>query len=240
MFGVQSQAVIPTNTHTSTTRLRRSISAPLIHLRNMLVPPRSTYRDYLLALSSSYTIYRDLSTFFDASPLVCTKLNYDRETQVPREGEVIIMDCMSDTFITQHYLMGAASSDEEAKKCIVDLEQRPPTTQTRIIIISYWRDTITGEYTGLNKDVLGAVGLKYMIHPEVFMWHFGSDYGLADDWFPNATTPLPSALSSRTYFHLHNHQTLVSPYLHIPNGTAKADTGMRTEESILKKGDTGC
>ncbi len=185
-----------------------------------------SYRDYVSELSMSHEIYQDLSTFFnDASPLVGTKLNHNLETDVPRVGEVTITDCIGDAFMTQRYLIDADNTDDDAGRCLADLDQRPPTTQIRIILISYWRDLFTGEYTGLNKDVLDRVGLKYRIHPEVFMWHFGSDYGLDHWWFPDATAPLPSALSSRTYFHLHIHRSLVSPYLYTLNGVTKADTG---------------
>ena len=201
--------------------------------------PSKRYRDYIEDLSSSYPVYGALSNFFE-SPLVRTKPLNDRETKVLSEGEVTIMDATDDSFRTQRYLISEQRPGDDSRRCITQLDQRPPETQTRIIVISYWRDTATGKFAGLSKEILDAVGLKYRIHPEVYLWHFGLYVDRDKDWHFKVTEISPMPISSRTYFHLRMDYSLITPYLHTTDGATRADTGVPTEKSIPVKRDTCC
>lgn len=198
--------------------------------------PYETYRNYVSALSATDSAYEDLRKFFGSSPDDLLGSHVHQETQVPRDGAVTIMDSRKGRKLdTRRYPVGTTAGsfpEDHIKDCIRSLSERREEIQTCIVFISYHRDPFTGEYTGVNTDILDAVGRRFAIHPEIFMWHFGSDFGLDKRFFPFASPPIPSALSSRNICHLRNHHSLFSSYLHGSGGSANGSTGMSNMTAI--------
>lgn len=172
--------------------------------------PYATYRDYVTALSATDNAYDRLGEFLAwprDTPYGC---HVHQETQVPRSGSVTIIDSLEGKAQLQVFVIGEEASEKAARKCICALEERPSSAKTRVILLSYHRDSFTGEYTGVNTEILDAIGTKYHVHPEVMMWHFGSDYGLDKRFFPFAKSHIPSAVSNRTFCHLQSDHSLFS------------------------------
>lgn len=188
--------------------------------------PFDTYRDYVSALSATDNAYESLRDFFSSSddpfgPQV------HAETQVPRSGAVTIMDSTAiGRLEIDRYPVGELGSRENARRCIDAFNERHIVAKNRLVSISYHRDPFTGEYTGLNTDIINAVAHRYRIHPEILMWHFGSDFGLDRRFFPFAAPPIPSALSSRKVCHLRHYHSLFSFCLHTSKDPDKENTGM--------------
>lgn len=188
--------------------------------------PYATYRDYISDLSATDNAYQRLSHFLATSPDLDNGLLSHKVTQVPREGSVTIIDHIGGKLGSQEFQIGLTTSEKDADNCIAALNERSDSSETRIVLLSYHRDPFTGEYTGVNTDVLDAVGKKYKVHPEVLLWHFGSDYGLDKRFFLFAKPPLPLALANRTFCQLQNDHSLFSCCIYPPNGAAKPDTGL--------------
>lgn len=189
--------------------------------------PFDTYRDYVSALSATDNAYESLRCFFSSSPDDLSGPQVHAETQVPRNGAAMIMhSTAAGKLEIDRYHVGEDGSRENANKCIDAFSERHVLAEDRLIFISYHRDPFTGEYTGLNTDVINAVARRYCIHPEILMWHFGSDFGLDQRFFPFAAPPIPSALSSRKVCHLRHHNTLLSFCLHTSKEPRGANTGM--------------
>lgn len=194
------------------------------------------YRAYISALSATDNVYQNLHRFLDSSPDTFESGYILRGTQIGRDGGVMIMDNVGGKLDMQHYPFGEAGGNEEyMKRCMRCLQESPQPAETRIILVNYHRDALTGDYSGVNTDVLDAVAWKYKIHPEVLMWHFGSDYGLDRRFFPLATTPIPSALSNRRYCHLRNQHSLLSTFLHLSEHPGEGDAGKEEPSRFYTK-----
>ena len=189
--------------------------------------PFDTYRDYVSALSATDNAYEGLRDFFSSSSDDPFRPQVHAETQVPRSGAVMIMDSTATGKLEiDRYPVGENESKENTGKCLDAFNKRPIVAKNRLVSISYHRDPFTGEYTGLNTDIIDTVGHRYRIHPEILMWHFGSDFGLDQRFFPFAAPPIPSALSGSKVCHLRHHHSLFSFYLHKSKEPHRADTGM--------------
>ena len=194
--------------------------------------PYATYRDYVSALSATDDAYQRLSHFLASCPDENYGSQAHDETQVPRHGTVTIMDNIDGSFASQGFPIGAERSRKYASDCISALNERPNTSGTRLILVSYHRDPFTGEYTGVNTEVIDALGKKFRMHPEALMWHFGSDYGLDKRFFLYAKPPIPSALSSHNFFHLQNEHSLFSCCLYGSKDAARPDTGASASMTV--------
>ena len=172
--------------------------------------PYATYRDYVSALAAIDNAYQKLHHFLTSTPNVDVDSQTYETTQVPKDGSVTIIDRVHGRLELQEFSMAAALSEKSVSKCITALNQCPDGADIRIILFSYHRDQFTGKYTGVDTDLLDAVGKKFRVHPEVLMWHFGSDYGLDRRLFPFAKSPIPAALSNHTFCHLQNDHSLFS------------------------------
>lgn len=192
--------------------------------------PFDTYREYVSALSRTDNAYENLRNFFSSSPDDLFGSQVHAETQVPRSGAVILLDSTaSGKLDIDRYAIGEKGSSEQVKNCIANLKTPFKRLQARIIFVSYHRDPFTGEYTGINTDIVDAIGRKFHIHPETLLWHFGSDFGLDRRFFPFAAPPIPSALSSRNACHLRHHDSIFSYCSQTSqdmSGTTTVDTGM--------------
>lgn len=195
--------------------------------------PYKSYRDYVSALSSTDNAYQRLGHFFSSSPDATYGPHGQQETQVPRRGSVIIMDRVQGNLETQDFCIGEGGSEKEIERCREALRNRQTQPKTRIIFVSYHRDPFTGEYTGVNTDVLDTIGKKFKIHPEVLMWHFRSDYGLDKRFFHFAAPPIPSALSSRSFCHLMSDHALFSCCLHPSDHASEPDNGGSKTSNML-------
>ena len=187
--------------------------------------PYATYRDYVSALSATDVAYQRLNHFLSSYLDENADFKVREETQVPRNGSVTIVNYINRSFLSQEFPMGAECSKRYASDCITALDQHRNPPGTRLILLSYHRDPFTGEYTGVNTDVVDTIGRMFRVHPEALMWHFGSDYGLDKRFFLYAKPPIPSALSSHTFFHLQNEHSLFSCCLYGSNDMARPDTG---------------
>ena len=196
--------------------------------------PFKTYKDYIEALAANDAAYQALSQFLTTSPDLDYGLRIHRETQVPREGSVSIIDQTSARFEIREYLIGSPDGGRDASKCISALKVRSETSKLRIILLSYNRDSKTGVYTGINTDVLDAIGTMYRVHPEVMMWHFGSDFGLDPRFFLYTGPPLQSALSNNGFCQLRSQNSIVSCCLH-PSFGAKTETGKLLQNVLALK-----
>ena len=187
--------------------------------------PYATYRDYVSALSATDNAYQKLGQFLDSSLDIGYGLHVHNETQVPRNGSITIIDHIGEKLESQDFGIGVDYAKESVKDCIATLIQRSESSKTRLILFSYHRDPFTGEYTGINTDILDLVCKEYRVHPEALMWHFGSDYGLDRRFFPYAKPPIPSALSNRTFCHLQNDHYVFSACLSSSDNSGRPDTG---------------
>ena len=189
--------------------------------------PFNTYRDYIAALSNTDNAYQRLSYFLATSPDSAYGAHIQLETQVPRKGLVMVLDQVGGQLETRQFHFGEYGTQRDISDCIEtidELEEASDHHQSRIIFLSYHRDPFTGEYTGVNTDVLDVIGRRFRIHPEVLMWHFGSDYGLDKRFFHLAAPPIPLALSSSRYCHIMNDHSLFSCCLHPPrDGIRRGD-----------------
>ena len=199
--------------------------------------PYRSYRDYVSALSVTDSAYQRLASFLASSPDALKTSHIHGETQVPRTGSVVVLDRVGDRLDSQHFPISEDSTEKDIAIFVDALDERPPASKTRIVLISYHRDSITGEYTGINTNILNTVGWKYRVHPEILMWHFGSDYGLDRRFFPSAAPPLPSPLSSRQFCHLRNGKSLFSTFLHKESRVVNANTGTLESSSRSLNGD---
>ena len=188
--------------------------------------PYSTYRDYVSALSSTDNAYQRLGHFLHSSPNRRHRSHPDPDVRILEDGGVTIIDCGTDRVSSQQSLIGEDEAEKEVPKCITYLQERPIESKTRIVVISYQRDPHTGEYSGVNANLLDFIGMTYRIHPEVLMWHFGSDFGLDKRFFPFAAPPIPSALSSCTVCHLLSDHTLFSCCIPASDDVPGGKTGL--------------
>ena len=139
------------------------------------------------------------------------------------------------------YLVDEGGSRENIRRCIDAFNERHIAVKNRLISISYHRDPFTGEYTGLNTDIINTVAHRYRIHPEILMWHFGSNFGLDPRFFPFAAPPLRSALSDRKVCHLRHHRhhrSLFSFCLHASDNPHGATTGMFYQKGRIVESHT--
>lgn len=170
--------------------------------------PFDSYKDYVTALSSTDNAYESLRDFFSSPSNSPSGPHIHPETQVPRSGAVMIMDSTpAGKLKVDRYPVGEGGSKGSVRRCIDALNERHVVGENRLISINYHRDPFTGEHTGLNTDIINAVAHKHRIHPEILLWHFGSDFGLDQRFFPFAAPPIPSALSSRIVCHLRHHHS---------------------------------
>ena len=184
--------------------------------------PYTSYKEYVSELSATDDAYEKLRQFLISSP----ETSYGHSIQqVSRSGSVKIIDCIDGSLESQEFTIGVDESKNHATECATALAERPSSVQTRIILFNYHRDPFTGEYIGVNANLLDNIGARYALHPEVMMWHFGSDYGLDKRFFNYSKPPIPSALASRTFCHLHNHYSLFSCCVCSSAGGGKLDTG---------------
>ena len=174
----------------------------------------NTYREYVAALSKTDNAYQKLSRFFTNSPDAAYDANVQQDIQVPRKGSVMIVDYLDGGKLnSRQYSFGCYGTKRNYTECVDYLEigeGEPHAQGHRVVFLSYHRNPLTGEYSGINIDILDIISRKYKIHPEVLLWHFGSDYGLDKRFFPFAAPPIPSALSSSRYCHIVNDHSLFS------------------------------
>ena len=190
--------------------------------------PYRNYTDYIADLSAVDEGYTALNDLFSSRPIRKHEPSLDFPivgANESRSGFVVIMDSVGGTLDLRQYMVSKANAAEDVESCIKDIEQDLSESHTRVIFVSYNRSPAFAGYSGLDINILDAIGYKYKIHPEVYMWHFGSDYGIFGTFFPSVKPPLPSALSSHRYFHIRNHQSIVSTHLHTAAGPPKANTG---------------
>lgn len=190
--------------------------------------PYRNYTDYIADLYAVDKGYTALYNLFSSRPIrrrepsiggVIAEVNQDRS------GSVVILDSVGGRLDRRQYMVSKVNGAKDVESCIKDIEQGQSESHTRVIFVNYYRSLLYADYSGLDISILDAIGYKYKIHPEVYMWHFGSDFGIFHTYFPSAKSPLPSALSNNSFFHLWNHHSIVSTYLHTAAGARKANTG---------------
>lgn len=196
--------------------------------------PYRNYTDYIADLSAVDEGYTALYNLFSSRPVrrhepsiggVIAEVNKDRG------GSVVVLDSVGGRLDLRQYMVSKENAAEDVKSCIKDIEQDLLDSHTRVIFVSYYRTLTFAGYSGLDVSILDAIGYKYKIHPEVYMWHFGSDYGIFNTYFPSAKPPLPSALSTQGFFHIWNHHSIISTHLHSAAGARRANAG----KSILTR-----
>ena len=206
--------------------------------------PYPNYTDYIRHLSAVDEDYTALHELFSLQSSRIREPGIDEyvaEINRDRSGVIAILDSVDGVVNLRQYTVSKANTAEDVESCIADIEQGLEgheglsDLQTRVIFVSYYRSPLFAGYSGLDLSVLDAIGYKYKIHPEVYMWHFGSDYGIFGTYFPSIKPPLPSALSNRRFFHLWNHQSIISTRLHTAAGARKENTGRSTLAMFCKK-----
>ena len=190
--------------------------------------PYRNYTDYIADLSAVDKGYAALHDLFSSRPIRRHEPSIDRVIEganESRSGLVVMLDSVGGRLDLRQYVVSKANTAEDVKSCIKDIEQDLSEPHIRVIFVSYNRSPAFAGYSGLDVNILDTIGYKYKIHPEVYMWHFGSDYGIFDTFFPSAKPPLPSALSNHRFFHTWNHKSIISTYLHTAPRAEKANTG---------------
>ena len=193
--------------------------------------PYRNYTDYIRDLSAvdeGYTALYELFSLQSSGRREPGTDEYVAEVNGDRDGSVAILDSVDGKLNLRQYMVNKVNAAEDLNSCIQDVEQDLSDSHTRVIFISYYRSPLYAGYSGLDLNVLDAIGYKYRIHPEVYLWHFGSDFGIFNTHDPFAKPPLPSALSSRRYFHIWNHHSIISTCLHTAAGARKTNTGGST------------
>lgn len=155
--------------------------------------PFTSYKDYVAALARTDNAYQRLSYFLASPASVDHQTDAGGESQqVPNTGSLTIIDHTDESSESQQFPLGAEDNESCAKDCIVALNERPTSSTIRIVLLSYHRSPFTGQYTGVDVGVLNCIGKRFRVHPEMLMWHFGSEYGLDKRFFLYAKCKLDS------------------------------------------------
>ena len=201
----------------------------MVHVRSTDTIPYPTYGSYIAALSEKYEAYKLLHHVF-ASNFSMEDSILSRWTSI--KGSVKIADAIDGELEMESYRIFKDESGGQVRACLDKLNHRPPKSETRIIIVNYLRDPATGIYAGVNRDILDTLGMKLSIPPEIYMWHFGSNYGLIrhvgdDGNYPPSASPL----SNPSFFHLYNDTSLISIHEHQIEGSQNSSTSVWTRKN---------
>lgn len=190
--------------------------------------PYRNYTDYIADLSAVDEQYTALYNRFSPRP-IRRHVNVDMLNAEPhkhRGGSVVVLDSVGGRLDLRQYIVSKENVAEDVRPCIKDIEQDLPDSHMRVIVVNYYKRLLSAECSGLDVRILDAIGYKYKIHPEVYMWHFGPRKNI-----PHAKPPPPSALSTPGFFHIWNRHSVVSTHLHNTPGARRANAG----KSILTK-----
>ncbi|EEH36228.1 hypothetical protein PAAG_00551 [Paracoccidioides lutzii Pb01] len=175
--------------------------------------PYDSYESYADHLSKVDETYERLVDFF-RSPLP-----QPRVSDKPSLGKVVIVDELGGELKFNEFPHKPEQLDKDHSSILNLLEDRPTESNTRLIFIGYYHDAKTGEIEGVDRRIVDAVGMKYRVHPEVYMIQFGIIGTRASD-----ITFLWQSHVSEYYLSLHHPLGDTSIYVHESDDLKKQRT----------------
>ncbi|PGH14578.1 hypothetical protein AJ79_02913 [Helicocarpus griseus UAMH5409] len=132
--------------------------------------PYDSYASYTERLCKADETYKHLVQFLK-SPLPQPK-----PREKPSLGTVVIADEVKGALQFHEFLHRPERLDEDYESVTHLLNNRPKEAKTRLIIIGYfygYDDNDEVEIEGVDRRIVDAVGMKYRVHPEMYMLQFG-------------------------------------------------------------------